>query len=373
MQLPYIPCPHCDHYQFLDWDNFTWAGKDDEAIKDDPLTVKYICQGCTQTFDDSTRLKWLEKLKWVKQNPESNIAGFHINAFYSPWSKWSELIEKYLAATNIIKKMVWTNTTLGIPFSLEAIRSPEWEELAKKTGNYSRYEIPANTKVLLAACDVQMDRLEVSLIAFHRSQAYVITHEVFPGVTANIDDECWDELDQFLNRDWNATDGSTRRIHRLAIDAHYQTNTVANYARKRKRVVPVTGIDNWKTELLPSRPLDIKKNGKYFRTGKRRWPIGVSVVKLDLYNRLKLERAQNGELPSEYIHFPKGMPDEYYKQLTGETCKLDEDSRGKPKMVWEQRYEAVEALDCFVYVLGLYKICGLHLWSEERWERPPIG
>jgi phage terminase large subunit GpA-like protein len=88
---------------------------------------------------------------------------------------------------------------------------------------------------------------------------------------------------------------------------------------------------------------------------------------MDLYARLKLQRKEDGTFPAEYMHFPSGMGDEYYKQLTGEVCKLEEDGRGHPKMVWEKQYDAVETLDCAVYTLALYKICGFHLWAEERW------
>jgi phage terminase large subunit GpA-like protein len=61
------------------------------------------------------------------------------------------------------------------------------------------------------------------------------------------------------------------------------------------------------------------------------------------------------------------MPDEYYKQITGEVCKLTEDSKGRTKTTWEKSFDAVEALDCAVYTLALYKICGFHLWPESKW------
>ena len=203
----------------------------------------------------------------------------------------------------------------------KAIESPEWQELYERPKHYDRYTVPKPAKILLAACDVQFDSLEVSVVAFYKHQSFVITHEVIIGNTTSIDDECWAELDELLAKDWTHASGSKIRIHRLAIDAHYNTNVVANYARKRKRVIPVTGVDNnWKADLLPSRPLDIKKNGKYYRTGKRRWPIGVSLVKMDLYNRLKLKVGEDGCVPSECVHFCDGLPEEYYKQLTGEVC-----------------------------------------------------
>jgi phage terminase large subunit GpA-like protein len=130
-------------------------------------------------------------------------------------------------------------------------------------------------------------------------------------------------------------------------------------------MVPVTGMDNnWSSDIMPPRLREIKQNGKYLKTGKRRWPIVVSLVKMHLFNRLKLKIGENGEVPREYIHFPKGMPDAYFKQLTGEVCRLGEEGRTGRKMIWEKVYPDVEALDCAVYALALFKICGFHLRGE---------
>lgn len=380
-RIPLVPCPHCENKIFLDflgvfnrpdWGKFVWIGKDTDEPQE-PDTVVFECGKCHRSFDDTTRHAWLPKLSWHKQRPEAKIAGFHINAFYSPWTAWSELVEKYVSSgSSPLKRMTFWNTTGGWPFSFDAIKTPAWQEIASRKAEYKRHEVPNEVTVLLAGCDVQLDRLECSVWGFYKKQAYLITHEVFAGNTSNIDAECWEELDAFIHKTWSKINGYKIRIHRCAIDAHYNTNQVAHFARMRKRIIPVTGVDsNWQTDILPSRPMDIKKNGKYFRTGKRRWPIGVSVVKLDLYGRLKLSPDQSGNLPTEYMHFPSGMSDEYYKQLTGEVCKLEEDGKGDPKMVWERQYEAVEALDCAVYTLALYKICGLHLWADERWNQTP--
>ena len=368
-RLPHIPCPHCGYFQFLEWKNFEWQGKDDPLIEPAVSTICYRCHACQKTFTDKTRLKWLAQLKWVKQNPSSEIAGFHINAFYSPWSNWSDLLQKRLdAGKSHLKLMVWTNTTLGLPYSLDAVKPPDWARLANREKGYQRYTVPAKVRILLAACDVQFDRLEISVVGFYKKRAYVITHEVFPGNTGDADDQCWADLEEFLRREWAADNGYKLRIYRCAIDHGFNTNQVAEFVRKRKIMVPVNGIDNWEQDILPSRPMLIKRNGKVFSTGKRRWPVGVSAIKTDLYSRLKLSINESCDVPSEYISFPDGLGQEYYKQLTGEVCKIEEDKRGREKMIWEKHYDAVEALDCFVYILALYKICGLHLWPDEKWE-----
>ncbi len=371
-RIPLVPCIHCGFYQFLAWEQFTWQGKGDANANPIISSIGFECKNCNKLFDEKTRNKWLPELKWYKQKPEIlDIAGFHLNAFYSPWTRWEELLVKYVdAANNQTKRMVFWNTTLGLPFSLDAVKAPDWVALYERKHTYKRYTIPALARVLLAAVDVQFDRLEVSIIAFFRSQSFVITHEVILGNTSSTDSEVWGELDELLGRDWPREDGMKMQVYRAAIDAHFHTNTVAQYARDRKRIIPITGVDNWKNELLSARPLEIKRNGKPFRTGKRRWPIGVSLFKLDLYNRLKLQPNPDGSFPAEYVHFCQSLGEEYFKQITGEVCKLEQDARGKPKMVWEKQHEAVEALDCFVYCLALVKICGIHLWSDERWSKP---
>lgn len=378
-KIPLIPCPHCGKEIYLDFfgffnrpgdGQFEWKGMH-EGEELDLESIHYVCGGCNKPFKDTDIDRWNIRPNWTPLNPESQIEGFHINAFYSPWTKWSELLEKFIAAgKNPVRLQVVKNTTGGIPANFEQITVPDWQKLAERKHEYKRYEIPSQVKVLLAACDVQMDRLEVSLFGFHKKQAYLITHEIFHGNTANIDDPVWQDLDEFVNRKWTRQDEIEMRISKCAIDAHYNTNQVGHFVLRRNKYVPVTGVDTgWKTALMSSRPLEIKHNGKYLRTSKRRWSLGVSLIKLELYQRLMLEPGENGEYPSEYIHFPSGMPDEYYKQLTGEVCKLEEDAQGNPRSVWEEKYQAVETLDTAVYTLALYRIAGLHTWSDEKWKK----
>ena len=63
--------------------------------------VYFPCQTCGAKFTSENRYKWLPTVKWVKYNPDSQIAGFHINAFYSPWVTWDSLIKKWLDARTI--------------------------------------------------------------------------------------------------------------------------------------------------------------------------------------------------------------------------------------------------------------------------------
>ena len=371
-RYPHIPC-QCGHMQFLSWENFTWDGKNDEKVKDDPSTVRYQCEQCKEYFTDATKHIWLEAVKWIPRNPESKIPGFHLNAFYSPWTDWSEVVEEYLkCGSNPAKLMVFWNTFLGLPYSFEAISTPDWKLLFSRPKAYKRGKIPKEALVLTAACDVQGDRLECTVVGWNRKQCYVIDHHIFEGNTHNIDDECWEQLNDLLNTQWTHPSRKKKlTIHRLCIDSRWNQSRVGQFAKGKRKVVPVTGLDRWDCTVLPPRRLEVKRNGKYFRTGKKRWPIGSSLIKMDLYARLKLEPSEEenkqGVFPSEYIHFPDGLPEEYYRQLTGEVCEVTEDSSGKSKYQWKEVYENVETLDTMVYNIGAYEISGILRWKEDRW------
>ena len=57
---------------------------------------------------------------------------------------------------------------------------------------------------------------------------------------------------------------------------------------------------------LPPKPMLTKStSGKWFRTGKKRWPLGVSLLKTDLYNRLKLDESSK-----ESVEFCEGLPED---------------------------------------------------------------
>jgi phage terminase large subunit GpA-like protein len=117
--------------------------------------------------------------------------------------------------------------------------------------------------------------------------------------------------------------------------------------------------------VLPAKRFEVKVNGQSQRIGKRRYPLGVNLIKMDLYGRLNLDTDDG--LPSECICFPSGMADEFYKQVCGEVCELIEDNEGRSKYRWIKKYPDVEALDCLVYILGLHTILNMHKWSEGRW------
>jgi hypothetical protein len=71
--------------------------------------------------------------------------------------------------------------------------------------------------------------------------------------------------------------------------------------------------------------------------------------------------------PSLFIHFPAGIEDEYFKQLTGEKL-VTPFKDGVPKKVWVQTRPRVEALDCEVYAYAAAVLKGLSRMTDDRWD-----
>ena len=117
----HVPCPDCGVLQPLRWSGITFDRTEDGRLV--PDSVRYACWSCGALIDESQKPALLAAGVWVAKSPGSRTAGFHLNALYSPWSRWEEVVEKFLEAKDNAERLqVWVNTQLG----------ETWEERAEK-------------------------------------------------------------------------------------------------------------------------------------------------------------------------------------------------------------------------------------------------
>ena len=179
-----------------------------------------------------------------------------------------------------------------------------WEDLYKKPKKYKRGEVPKDVSVILASTDVQADRLETVIVGWNRKKAYIIDYFISEGNTYDLESECWQSLDDIMTKKWGGLE-----LKAMSIDAQYNTTTVTKYARHRSKIYPINGLDRWDCPVFPPKPMLTKSNsGKWFRTGKKRWPLGVSLLKADLYNRLKLDESSRSVQGSQVITYTNNSP-----------------------------------------------------------------
>jgi phage terminase large subunit GpA-like protein len=363
----HVPCPFCGHYQKLVWSQIKW--------NIDPTKTYYECESCGKHIQNHHKTEMLENGKWIAENPDSRVAGFHLSSLYSPvgWFSWAQAVQNFLESKDNEQLLkVWVNTTLGETW-VDKGEAPDWERLFERRENYKIGVVPSGGLILTAGVDVQKDRIECEIVAWGSDkQSWSVDYKVIDCNPAK--PEGWRTLDEILETTFESEDGQFRKISMLAIDSGYATQEVYNWVRSKptNQVMAIKGQGgpgaNSAKALVPlgyPTKVDINQRGTKIKKGVKLWPVGVSILKSELYNTLKLQRIDE-KYPPGYAHFPMYNP-EYFKQLTAEQL-VTKIHKGYPKSEWQKMRERNEALDCRIYARAAAIAIGIDRWSEQKWD-----
>jgi phage terminase large subunit GpA-like protein len=160
----FVPCPHCGHKQWLQFERLRWA-------KGKPETAAYYCAGCERPIAEHHKTQMLARGEWrataASDNP--NAIGFHLSALYSPigWKAGSRS-----RATGSRPK---ARTRCCAPRATRSWARPGPRAARPRNGSGWRIgawhlpaQIPAGGLFLTAGADVQKDRIEVDIWAWGR-------------------------------------------------------------------------------------------------------------------------------------------------------------------------------------------------------------
>jgi phage terminase large subunit GpA-like protein len=115
---------------------------------------------------------------------------------------------------------------------------------------------------------------------------------------------------------------------------------------------------------------DVSVNGRKLKKGVRLWNIGTSMLKLELYGQLGLEKPTDGEAyPDGYIYLPQGTDDEWIKQLVAEELREIKQRTGGIRREWHKLRDRNEALDNAVYARAVAISLGADRWTESQWAK----
>ncbi|MFW9899925.1 MAG: phage terminase large subunit family protein [Candidatus Thorarchaeota archaeon] len=361
----HVPCPHCGFMQRL-----IWGGPEikhgikferDEVGQLIPESVCYICKECHEPIYETSKTEMLSKGKWISTHPErSEISrGYQLSSLYSPvgWVSWPQMVQEFLEAKKYPESIkAWINTRLGEPSGTEADR-PNWEIIRNRAEQYQPLTIPKGGLVLTAGVDVQDDRLAVIIKAWGNDlESWLIFWgEIFGDPK---DKSTWDELTGLMNRTLiRNNDQHPLLIQCSGIDTGYHTHDVYNYVRSKSILRPMAlkGMAQPRKPVL-GRPTkqDVNYKGTVIKHGVELWPIGTDTAKSLIYSRLTIKQPGPG-----MMHFPQGLDDDYYLQLTSEK-RVIKYKDGFPSYNWVlPSGSRNEALDCEVYALAAALRIGL--------------
>lgn len=391
MRYYHVPCPHCQHPQVLKWENLKWD-------KGQPETAHFICESpdcCDPETGEIRRIeyrwqRWMveeadrrnlagdKRYGWVATNPdaEPRHASFHIWAAYSysPNATWEQLAREWMESHKIIEeRKTFINTVLGLPYKGEG-DAPDWKRLYDRRENYARNVVPAGGLILFAGVDVQKGYIAVEIVAYgQRKESWSVDYRIIPGDTSQVDgpNSPFARLDDLLGEWFDHELGGKLQIRMLGIDSGYNTSIVYEwvYRHASNRVFAIDGRDTYQMVVGQPKKVQVNTRGKKAGRSVKLWPVGVSLVKTEIYGWLKQDKptAESGDiLPHGYCHFPE-YSEEYFRGITAEEI-VPRLVKGFRRYQWEKVYDRNEPLDCRVYARAMAYLAGVDRFDDEQWQ-----
>jgi phage terminase large subunit GpA-like protein len=348
-RLYHVPCPHCGVCQPLVWElpekdgrrppgGVVWEGEDPE---ESPGTARYQCRHCHALIAHEAKRTMLELGEWIPTNPGSSIAGFYVNALYSPWLSWPEVVANYLKSRDDpAQHQVFVNTMLGLVWDDgERVDADELQKLAEP---YERP--PAEVLYLSAGVDVQADRLEALVCGWGPGdECWALEHKVIFGKPEDVGDPCWAELERWRLQPRERADGQTLHIQVVMIDSGYLADSVYAFANPRysQRVYATKGIAGIEKPVVVRRARRRKEPTKC-----PVFTIGADAGKDLVFARLKKRKPGPGR-----IHFRQAFEPEFFEQITSEVRRVEHEG-GRSRVRYVKIRSRNEALDLLVLNLA---------------------
>lgn len=360
----YVPCPCCGEAQFLKWEQVRWDGRKSTGISDaeddlnqdhKPETAGYQCQFCDAVWDDGQRIAAIRNAErlghgWKAAKPFRGHASFHAPELLSTFRRLRDIVQSYLDKMAVDDLQSFVNVSLGETFE-ERGEKADPNSLQARCVEYPA-QVPAGGVYLTAGIDMQVDRLEIEIVAWGEGEeSWSVDYRVLWGDT--LADDVWEDLDDVLDETFIHETGAQMQIMASCLDTGGtggHTQRAYEYAKSRasRRLFAVKGRGGWGLPVV-SQP-QRKQSGKVKRKVNL-FIVGTDETKLIVMRRLAVPSPGPG-----YCHFPEGRDADYFKQLTAEkmTTKY---VKGQPIREWTKPDRARnEALDCRVYATAALKI-----------------
>ena len=365
-ELPYVPCPHCAHMQVLEWANML-AGLDLAHPED----AHFTCVACGSLIEEHHRPHMLAGLQWRPHNEAAKREhrSFWIWSAYSYLQSFERIAREWLAAKGDSEaERTFLNDTAGEVYEAQG-EAPPWEKLRDRAAasNYAKGEIPAHALIVTLGIDCQADRVEWQIVGWGREfRRYVIDYGIILGHITEV--ICQDRLDALLQQTWPNAFGRRVGIDSAAIDGNAYTEDVWAWAKRHPRskliMVRGRGEDSAPRFARVKRERN-EKTGKLLKYASRFYNFGSSVMKMALYRDLD----RTDELARGFVAFPRGLEDEYFRQLTAER-RTPVKKHGFVRYIWtKDPSQANEALDNHLQAEAAAIKFGVRGLPDPIWDR----
>ncbi|WP_309628745.1 terminase gpA endonuclease subunit [Brevundimonas sp.] len=364
-EYPEVPCPHCDAFQVLEWENMR------ATIEANPEDPHFTCIECGCEIREHHRAEIKKRLRWSVRNPKvrGHHRSFWIWSAYSVLQSFARIAQEWLAAKgDPAAEQTFMNDTCGLAYEA-AGETVAWETLRDRAAesHYKAGQIPAGALLITLGIDCQDDRVEWQLVGWGRDlRRWVIAYGVIPKHIS--DEECRAKLDDLLQQRWLNTVGRRIGIDLAAIDGNAWTEEVWAWAKRHPatRAIMVRGVGSETAPLFARVKRERNRQGKLLKYSRRFYNFATSVLKMALYRNL----AKADPLERGFVGMPEGLDDDYFRQLTSERRKPKRNRQGFTVYQWvKDAAQANEGLDTHLQAEAAAIRLGIRTLPDATWSR----
>lgn len=389
----YLCCPDCGEPNELEFKRLKWEDNlTREQLETDPEAVKFFCAACGI---GNSEYRWKSRnyardASWSEEEcarrgvahwkatavGEPYVASWHMPSLMAPigWRPWGKIAADWLAAQGDEEALkAFTNNELGEVYDDKVKNTLSAEILKARAENYPLMQCPARGLVVVAAVDVQDNRLAVEIRAYGRGEeSWGLHHGEIYGSPAT--QEVWNKLRELLDAPIQHASGQIIRVDACAVDlGGHHTEDVKAFCRdaqiRGKHWFAIQGAKPYDAPMLGKpRVVEFTWRGKPVPGGAVERYVGTQRIKNLLDSRLR----GVGMPGPGYVHFPLGYQDDYFEQLVAEKRTWKRDPKtGKKALWWVKGNARNEAWDLMVYGYAafLYAMSGRHaeiVWRERE-------
>lgn len=364
----HVPCPQCGKFIVLLPEQLSWS----ETLVHQ---ASYRCQECASEIFNHQKTEMLAHGEWRSSAKGDGVTrGYHLSSYYSPvgWLSWTQIVRQREKAANSPEKLQsFYNTVLGLPWADQG-EVPDVDRLYERRESYVIGEVPEGGLALTAGADVQINRIEVEVVAWGRNRiSWSVDYRVLEGNTNQ--PQVWEQLARLMDEEFPTIYGGALRIQKLAVDSGFNTMRVYEWVRGMlaQRVMAVKGQSNSSITAFVGAPnlIEIGPGGRMIKGGVRLWPVNTSIGKEELYRCLRLSAPDltvGEEWPAGYCHFP-AYSKEFFEELCAEQL-ITRTVAGRTTTHWEKRRDRNEALDARIYARAAAATLRMDAWPAKRWD-----
>lgn len=325
-------CPSCGHPQTLEWKGLVWEDGN-------PDTAKYCCSSCGCLH---TEVEWKAKNYRPRPRgmtePEAKERGFAFweataegepwvaswcgfNALGAPlgWRPWPSLVREFLESKNDSDKLkTFVNNMLGQTYEDNVRSDVGADTLQQRAEDYNMMTCPAGGLSCTCGVDTQDNRLAVSVWGWgYGEESWVIYHTEIYGNPSR--PEVWMDLLKILDSPIQHANGQTMTIEATGIDTggHHAEDVYAfvkAHDRPGRRIFALKGSNQYDAPKIGKpKSIDFTYRGTPVKNGVKLRLVGTQSIKNVLESRLGRTDPGPG-----YMHFPKDLGADFYKQFRSE-------------------------------------------------------